>query len=69
MLLCYCHAALLSVVQPILSQIRTDVVKAGVTLYLGRTGDTLRPVSALLVYLVIRPPTPGPVFLLKSGVP
>ena len=41
----------------------------GITVYLGRTGDVLCPVSVLLAYLAIRPPTPGPLFLLKSGDP
>ena len=48
---------------------KTDVFGAGVTLHLGRTGDVICPVSALLSYLANRPPTPGPLFLLKSGNP
>ena len=46
-----------------------DVFRAGVTIYLGRMGDSLFPVSALLEYLAIHPPTPGPLLLLKSGHP
>ena len=57
------------VVQLMLRQSKTDVFGAGVTIYLGRTGDTLCPMSALLAYLAIHPPTPGPLFLLKSGAP
>ena len=63
MLLCYCHAALVSVVQLIFSQSRTDVFKAGVMIYFGHSGNTLRPFSAPLVYLAIHPPTSVPVFL------
>ena len=59
-----------SVLHLTLRQSKTDVFGAGVTLHLGRTGDTiLCPVSALLAYLAIRPPTPGPLFLLNSGDP
>ena len=58
-----------SVVQLTLRQSKTDVFGMGVKIYLGRTGDTLCPLSALLAYLAIRPPTPGPLFLLRSGQP
>ena len=58
-----------SVVQLTLRQSKTDVFGGGVTIYLDHTGDTLFPVSALLAYLAIRPPIPGPLFLLKSGDP
>ena len=46
---------------------KTDIFGASVTIYLGRTGDILCSVSALLAYLVRRPSTPGPLFLLQSG--
>ncbi len=52
-----------------LRQSKTDVFWSGVTVHLGRTGDILCPVSALLSYLAVRPPTPGPLFLLRSGNP
>ena len=48
---------------------KTDIFGAGVVIHLGRTHDTLCPVSALLSYLAIRPPTPGPLFLLELGAP
>ena len=57
------------VVQLSLRQSKTDMFRAGVTISLGHTGDSLCPVSALLAYLAIHPPTPGPLFLLKSGDP
>ena len=47
---------------------KTDVVRAGVTIHLGRTGDTLCPVAALLAYLACRLSTEGPL-LLQSGEP
>ena len=57
-----------SVVHMTLRQNKTDIFGAGVTNHLGRTGDTLCPVSALLAYLARRPSTPGPLFL-QSGEP
>ena len=58
-----------SIVHLTLRQSKTDVFGVGVTIHLGRTGDVLCPVSALLAYLAVRPSTPGPLFLLSSGVP
>jgi hypothetical protein len=52
-----------------LKQSKTDVFGSGVTLHLGKTGDTLCPVTALLAYLVKRPNIQGPLFILKSGNP
>ena len=48
---------------------KTDVFGAGVTIHLGKTGSFLCPVAAMLSYLAIRPPMPGPLFLLRSGNP
>ena len=50
----------LSVVHTTICQSKTDIFRVGVTLHLGRTGDTLCPISALLAYLAIRLSTPGP---------
>ena len=47
----------------------SEIFGVGVTIHLGRTGDLLCPVSALLAYLARRPPTSSPLFLLKSGQP
>ena len=52
-----------------IKQSKTDVFGVGVTIHLGKTGSILRPVSSLLAYLAICPATPGPLFLLRSGVP
>ena len=57
-----------SVVFVNLRQSKTDIFGSGVTLHLGHTGATLCPVSALLAYLAVRSSTPGPLFLLKSGI-
>ena len=58
-----------SIVHITLRHSKTDVFGAGVTLHLGKTDDIICPVISLLNYLAIRPPTPGPLFLLKSGNP
>ena len=58
-----------TMVHLLLRQSKTDIFGAGVTIHLGRTGDILCPVSALLAYLARRPSTPGPLFLLQSGHP
>ena len=55
--------------QMTLWQSKTDMFGAGVIIYLGCTGTTLCPVSALLAYLAIPQLTSGPLFLLKSGDP
>ena len=48
---------------------KTDLFGAGVHLYLGRTGDILCPVTAMLGYLAIRPTSVGPLFLFEDGTP
>lgn len=48
---------------------KTDPFRAGVTLYLGRTGNILCPVVAMLAYLAVRPTREGPLFLFKDGRP
>lgn len=42
---------------------------AGVVIHLGRTGDILCPVAAVLAYLAVRPVQQGPLFLLANGTP
>jgi len=42
---------------------KTDQYARGEYLYLGRTYDSLCPVSAILAYLAVCPPSPGPLFL------
>ena len=53
----------------LLQRSKSDQFGAGTHLYLGRTGNTLCPVSALLAYLAIRPSTPGPLFVFQDGTP
>ena len=48
---------------------KTDQYAKGEYVYLGRTNDSLCPVSAILAYLAVRPQSPGPLFILKNGAP
>jgi len=47
---------------------KTDQYARGDYLYLGQTYDSLCPVSAILD-LAVHPPSPGPLFILRSGAP
>ena len=46
---------------------KTDPFGAGITLHLGATGCNLCPIAALLGYLAVRPPSPGPLFIFEDG--
>ena len=48
---------------------KTDVFRAGLTLHVGATGDSICPVAAVLGYLTVRPPTRGPLFIHEDGSP
>ena len=48
---------------------KTDQFSKGTHLYLGRTEGSLCPVSSMLAYLALRPPTPGPLFIFQDGTP
>ena len=50
-----------------LKRSKNDPFAVGVKLHLGTTGDILCPVRAILGYLAIRPPIPGPLFLFSDG--
>ena len=58
-----------SVMHVTLQRSKTDMAGVSVTIHLGRTHNLLRPVSAVLAYLSLRPATPGPLFSLQSGMP
>ena len=53
----------------VLWQCKTDLFGAGVSLFVGATGDTLCPVTAVLSYLSVRPNRPGPLFMYQDGRP
>ena len=53
----------------LLRRSKTDPFGTGTYLYIGRTGTVICPVSALLAYLAIRSPSPGPLFIFHDGTP
>lgn len=53
----------------LLRRSKTDPFGTGTRLYLGRTGNKLCPISAMLAYLAIRPHVAGPLFILQDGTP
>ena len=48
---------------------KTDTFGAGIYIHLGKTGEVLCPVAAVLGYLAIRPAHQGPLFVLEDGTP
>ena len=48
---------------------KTDPFRLGVDIFVGRTGNELCPVTAVLLYIVRRGPNEGPFFKFESGVP
>ena len=50
-----------------LKQSKTDSFRSGVSIYLGRTNQQLCPVAAVLAYMAICLPTPGPLFIFRDG--
>ena len=51
----------------LVKQSKTDPFGAGTTLQFGATGDYLSPLTAMLGYLAVSPPSPGPLFVLEDG--
>ena len=71
-----CHGAiqveshdLPSYLRIVLRQSKTDLFRAGVSLFVGAKGDTLYPVTAVLSYLSVRPNRPDPLFMYQDGRP
>ena len=58
-----------SMVRLAIKQSKTDPFRQGVEIFLGKTGTAICPVNALVQYIGIRPPNPGPLFILSTGVP
>lgn len=58
-----------TVVQLKIKQSKTDPFRQGVNIYLGATGSTLCPVTALLNFLAIRGQADGPLFHYKDLTP
>ena len=58
-----------SMITLLLRHSKTDQARKGVRVVMGKTGNDLCPVSALLRYLALRGNGPGPLFLLADGRP
>ena len=56
-----------SFVRVAIKQSKTDPFRGGVDLFLGRTGNDLCPVGAILIFLVARGPQSGPLFAFADG--
>ena len=52
-----------------IKQSKTDPFRLGVNIIVGRTGNELRPVVAILSYMALRGPGSGPLFRFKNGRP
>ena len=50
-----------------LKQSKTDLFRVGVSLFLGRTGRDICPVTAVLAYQAIRLTSQGPLFVFRDG--
>ncbi len=48
---------------------KTDPFRLGVDIYVGKTGNSLCPVSSVLRYMVARGPGSGPFFRFENGTP
>ena len=58
-----------SIIQVCLKTSKTDPFRHGVSIYIGKTGNHLCPVMALLNYLVLRGNSPGSFFQFQDGTP
>ena len=58
-----------SVISLKLKHSKTDQGRIGVKVVIGRTGDDICPVTALLAYLARRGPQPGALFICDDGSP
>ena len=58
-----------SIVRVRLRRAKTDPFGEGVSIYVGRTGTSLCPVSALLNLMAVRPQSEGPLFVHEDSSP
>ena len=55
------------VIRITLKQSKSDQLRQGTHLYLGKTGHRICPVEAIIIYLIARSNRPGPLFVLPNG--
>lgn len=58
-----------SMVRLVIKQSKTDPFHQGMEIFVGQSSTAVCPVQALLQYIGIRPATPGPLFVLSTGLP
>ncbi len=58
-----------SLVRLRIKQSKTDPLRQGVDVFLGATNTNICPVQALVWYIAVRSPSPGPLFVFQSGSP
>ena len=56
-----------AIVRVVLRQSKTDPIRKGTSIYLGRTHRDLCPVTAVLAFVAVCPPVAGPLFVFKDG--
>ena len=52
-----------------IKQSKTDPFRQGADIYLGATRGSICPVQALVEYIAVRSPEPGPLFVYQAGTP
>ena len=52
-----------------IKQSKTDPFRQGVEVFLGKTDSAICPIQAIILYICVRSPNPGQLFILTSGVP
>ena len=63
------HPSTPSIISLLIKRSKTDPAGQGVKVFIGRTGDDLCPVQALLDYLNVRGDAPGALFRWQDGSP
>ena len=58
-----------SVVQLRIKQSKTDPFRQGINNFLGKTDAAICPVLAIIQYIAVRSPNPGPLLVLSEGTP
>ena len=58
-----------SVIQLRIKQSKTDPFREGIHIFLGKTDGAICPVQAVIKYIAVRSPNPGPLFVSSEGTP
>ena len=57
------------VVQLRIKESKTDPFRQGINIFLGKTDIAICPVQAVIQYITVHSPNPGPLFMLSEGTP